>query len=92
MTGLKWSERRKEEKKEREREECWWFNQGSLLSIRHYADGERVSERHRRSEREREREGEGREKNSKRMIGEILQDCRRKKGKGGSEGGQAEGN
>ena len=48
------AERRK--KKKTEREECWWFNQGSLLSIRHYADGERVSERHRRSERGRERE------------------------------------
>lgn len=46
----------KKKRKRKTREEFWWFNQGSLLSIRHYTDGERVSERHRRSGRERERE------------------------------------
>lgn len=27
------------------REESWWFNQGSPLSIRHYTDRERMRER-----------------------------------------------
>lgn len=38
--------------------ECRWFNQGSVLSIRHYTDGERASERHRRTEMDWERERE----------------------------------
>lgn len=56
VTGLKWNQRWK--KKKKTREECWWFNQGSRLSIRHYADGEMVSERHRRGGRESQWENE----------------------------------
>lgn len=66
---LKWNQHR-EEKNKSPRKARWWFKQGSELSIRHYADGESVS-----GERGREREWE---ENSKRMIVEILQDCRRK--------------
>lgn len=55
--------------------ECRWFNQGSVLSIRHYTDGERASERHRRTETDWEREREWEEVNER----EILQNCRRKK-------------
>lgn len=75
------------EKKTKKREECWWFNQGSLLSIRHYADGERVSEGHRRREKESERM---RRKLKKNDCGNItgLQE----KGKGVCGRGQAEGN
>ncbi len=51
-------EREREKKKTKTREECWWFNQGSPLSIRHYTDGERASERHRQTETEWERERE----------------------------------
>lgn len=37
------SEERKKAKKKKVRKACWWFNQGSQLSIRHYADGARVN-------------------------------------------------
>lgn len=84
VRGLEWNEcwRKGKKKETKMREECWWFNQGSALSIRHCADGERASERHtwtetkwgeRARERERMRGGkwEGREKTQKEWLGEY---------------------
>lgn len=73
------------------RQEGWWFNQGSPLSIRHSTGGASDIDEQKRSERENERrQMRGTREDSKRMIGEILQDCSRK-ARGGT-GGQAEGN
>lgn len=75
-TRMEWLLEKRKKKETKMRKECWWFNQGSALSIRHCTDGERASERHtwtetKWGERAREREWEGREKTQKEWLGEY---------------------
>lgn len=100
-TRMEWLlEKRKKKKETKMRKECWWFNQGSALSIRHCTDGERASERHtwtetKWGERAREREWEEVNERDERKLkkndwGNIT--GLEEQGKGGRAGGQAEGN